>query len=110
MEARAGRRVAIRYFDGCTNWRTAYARLNDVLRETGHEDFTVDLERIDTLEDAERLRFLGSPTILFDGEDPFAIGPAGGYGLSCRVYGTPEGPAGSPTKDQFREVVATLDR
>jgi hypothetical protein len=111
MEARASRssRVVIRYFDGCQNWRTTYQRLNEVLADAGYEDITVALELIEAPEDAERLRFLGSPTILLDGEDPFEGNVAGGYGLSCRVYSTPDGPAGSPTKDQLREVLATLN-
>jgi hypothetical protein len=57
------------------------------------------LERVETAEDAERLRFIGSPTILVDGRDPFA-GVAAPFGLTCRVYRTPEGLAGSPTLDQ----------
>src|SRR3546814_7368074 len=32
------------------------------------------LERVESPEDAERLRFVGSPTILIDGRDPFGGG------------------------------------
>lgn len=49
-------RVALRYFDGCPNWRTAYQRLNEVLAETGYEEITVALELVETPEEAERLR------------------------------------------------------
>jgi hypothetical protein len=59
------------------------------------------LERVETAEEAERLRFIGSPTILVDGRDPFA-GAEAAFGLTCRVYQTPEGLAGSPTPDQLR--------
>jgi hypothetical protein len=76
-----------------------------VLDELGHEDVRVALERVETPEDAERLRFTGSPTILLDGEDPFAAEADGGFGLSCRVFSTPEGPAGSPTREQLAEVL-----
>jgi hypothetical protein len=100
-------RVAIRFFDGCPHWRTAYERMNEVSAEDGYEDVTLALETVESPEDAERLRFIGSPTILLDGEDPFAPDAAGGYGLSCRLYSTPEGPDGSPTIEQFREA---LDR
>jgi len=107
MEARAvWPRVAIRYFDGCPNWRTTYQRVNEVLAALGFQDAKVALERVETAEDAERLRFIGSPTILFEGEDPFAADTDAGYGLSCRVFSTPEGPAGSPTKEQLAEVLA----
>jgi hypothetical protein len=30
------------------------------------------LERVETAEETERLRFIGSPTLLMEGRDPFA--------------------------------------
>src|SRR5438874_2114990 len=65
-------RVTLRYFDGCPNWGTAYQRLNEALAETGFDELTVALELVETPEEAERLRFAGSPTILLDGDDAFA--------------------------------------
>lgn len=47
------------------------------------------LERVETAEDAERLPFIDSPTILVNGWDPFAGAEA--FGLTYRVYQTPEG-------------------
>jgi hypothetical protein len=76
-EAAASFRVAIRYFDGCSHWRTMYQRLNAALGRVGHVANRVELERVETPEDAERLRFVGSPTLLLDGEDPFAPGRCG---------------------------------
>ena len=55
-------------------------------------------------EDAVRLGFRGSPTILIDGTDPF---PADGNpGLACRLYRTEHGMQGAPTVDQLVEVLA----
>jgi hypothetical protein len=104
-EATARRGVTLQYFDGCPHWRTAYERVNEVLGDMGEDDISVALERVESPEDAERLRFVGSPTILVNGEDPFVRESTGGYGLSCRVYQTPEGSAASPTKEQLREVL-----
>ena len=42
---------------------------------------------------------------LVNGVDPFATDADPVGGLSCRVYQTPGGPAGSPTLDQLREVL-----
>ena len=66
MEEAAARsvRVTLRYFDGCPHWRLVYDRLRQVLREEGLFDIETVLERVGTPEDAERLRFVGSPTIL----------------------------------------------
>jgi hypothetical protein len=106
MEEAAARslRVTLRYFDGCPHWRTLYDRLRQVLREEGLLDVEPVLELVETAEDAERLRFRGSPTILIEGRDPFG-GAEEGFGLLCRVYMTLDGLAGSPTPDQLRAAM-----
>ena len=106
MEEAAARpvRVTLRYFDGCPHWRIAHDRLRQVLREEGLLDVEPLLEPVVSPEDAERLRFVGSPTILIDGRDPFG-GPEDNFGMSCRVYPTPDGLAGSPTLDQLRAAL-----
>lgn len=81
-------------------------RANAVASDLGHGSLGVSLALVESDEDAERVRFVGSPTLLLDGRDPFEEEATGGYGLSCRIYRTPEGPAGSPTKEQLREVLA----
>lgn len=64
MEEAAARRlrVTLPYFDGCPNWRTTYEQLRQVLSEEGLDDVEPVLERVETAEDAERIRFIGSPT------------------------------------------------
>jgi hypothetical protein len=78
-------------------------RLREALRAEGLANIEPILERVATPEDAERLRFVGSPTVLVDGHDPFADG--GAFGLSCRVYPTLDGLAGAPTVEQLREAL-----
>lgn len=107
MEEEAARPVTtitVRYFDGCPNWHTAHDRLRAVLREAGMTDVEPVLELVETPEDAERLGFAGSPTILVDGVDPFAEDDTT-FGMTCRVYRTPDGLAGSPTADQLRAAL-----
>lgn len=93
--------VTLRYFDGCPNWEVADRRLRSLADELG---FTLDYEKVESPEDAERLGFAGSPTVLVDGADPFATGDEP-TGLACRVYATPEGPQGSPTFKQLRDAL-----
>ena len=57
-----------------------------------------------TPEEAEAVRFRGSPTILVNGQDPFAD-PDAPVGLSCRVYRTDAGLAGAPTVEQLLTVL-----
>lgn len=96
--------VTLRYFDGCPNWLTLDARLREVLDATGHTDVEVDHEKVETPQDAERLAFVGSPTVLVDGHDPF-LTPGAPVGLACRIYPTPEGLRGSPTVAQLTEIL-----
>ncbi len=93
--------VTLRYFDGCPNWEVADRRLRSLAAEPG---FELVHEVVDTPEEAERLGFAGSPTVLVDGVDPFTTGDEP-TGLACRVYATPDGPQGSPTLDQLRDVL-----
>nr|MBA2601692.1 thioredoxin family protein [Actinomycetota bacterium] len=91
--------ITLRYFDGCPNWEVARRRLQEAI---GLVDFATDvqLERIQTAEDADRVSFRGSPTILIDGRDVFAD-PSAPTGLSCRVYRTEIGMEGSPSVSQL---------
>ncbi len=95
--------VTLLYFEDCPNWLVANERLETLLAE--HRGMSITRRVVDTPEEAERTRFRGSPSILINGIDPFAD-PDDPVGLSCRVYQTPDGPAGSPTLDQLRNVLA----
>ncbi len=102
----SGMDVRLRYFDGCPNWRTAEARLREVLDSSGAgAGVGITLERVESDEEAQVLRFQGSPTILLDGSDPFPAEESG-FGLTCRVYRTEAGFEGSPSLAQLRMAVA----
>lgn len=96
-------RAELQYFEGCPHWQTADHRLRQAAADQG---LTVEHRVITTSAEAEAAQFRGSPTILIDGVDPFARGDEP-VGLSCRLYQTPDGPAGSPTVSQLDAV---LDR
>lgn len=97
----AARRVRLVYFDACPNWSTADRRLRTLAEELG---FELELRPVSSPDEVESAGLRGSPTILVDGRDPFAAAGAP-LSLSCRVYSTPAGPAGSPTTEQLREVL-----
>lgn len=96
--------IRLRYFDGCPGWELALERLREALRETGHGQEEVVLERLESPEQAEALGFTGSPTILIDGADPFAEAAAP-VGLTCRVYGSEHGFEPAPSPGQIREAL-----
>ncbi len=88
--------VTLLFFKGCTNWREAHTRLQQALHEVGAPEITVTLRRVDSPAEAEEVSFRGSPTVLINGEDPFAD-PSAPVGLSCRVYRTANGVVGLPS-------------
>lgn len=94
--------IALLYFDGCPNWKVIDQRLTEIAAE--RPDIVVTRHQVDTIEEAERVGFHGSPSILVNGVDAFAAGDAG-IGLACRVYTTPDGPAGAPTLEQLRAAI-----
>ena len=95
--------VTLLYFDGCPHWEVADAHLRTALHRLGRSE-DIARRKVDTLEEAQAVGFAGSPSILVDGRDPFADSdtPAS---MSCRIYRTPDGLAGSPTVDQLVEVL-----
>ena len=96
--------ITLQYFDGCPNWKVADERLTALVE--GNPGMVVTRHIVDTAEEAERVGFRGSPSILIDGIDPFAR--AGDpIGLSCRRYLTPDGYAGTPTVEQLKTVLLT---
>lgn len=98
--------VTLLYFDDCPNWRVADGHL--VTLATERSDLTITRHIVDTPDEAERTEFRGSPSVLLNGTDAFAD-PDAPVGLSCRIYQTPGGLAGSPTLEQLREAIAHID-
>jgi hypothetical protein len=101
-------RVEILYFDGCPNHEPALALAERVDRELG-TNADVRLVRVPDQATAERVRFLGSPTIRVDGidVDPHAEERTE-YALSCRVFATEHGPAGQPDERWIRSALARV--
>lgn len=95
--------ITLQYFDGCPNWKTTDAHLTTLIAEH-RVDATIRYQLIDTPEAAEQHNFRGSPTVLINDVDPFTD-PDAPVGLSCRIYQTEHGPAGSPTLHQLEQAI-----
>jgi hypothetical protein len=79
------------FWEDCPSHPEARRLLQEAMAEAGVDAPVKELEVL-TDEDAERLRFPGSPTIRVNGED---VDPAGaaqmGTALTCRVYRLDDG-------------------
>jgi hypothetical protein len=78
------------YDEDCPSHEDALARLRDVL-SAENVVTPITVIEVASVEQAEQLRFVGSPTIRIDGRDidpPPASTP---YRLACRAYCQPDG-------------------
>jgi hypothetical protein len=102
----SAKQVIVLYFEGCPNWQLAADRLREAVVAAGLSgQVEVTYQTVETPEDAERVAFRGSPTILVDGRDPWAD-DGGSFGLSCRIYCTETGSEGSPSVAQLTRALA----
>lgn len=103
-------RVEILYFSGCPNHAPAVECVREVLaqEETPAEMIEVEVKDLAT---AQRIGFLGSPTIRIDGQD---VEPAARAeqmsGLSCRTYMDRGRRAGVPPPEWIRAAVREAKR
>src|SRR5438105_15400714 len=78
--------VEILWWEGCPSTDRALADVRRLLAELGLGEVDVRLRAIQTEAQAKEADFVGSPTILIDGVDPFPAVPYEDFGLSCRIY------------------------
>jgi len=97
--------VELLFWEGCPSHPQALANLREAMHELGLDPTAVLVREIHDHADAERERFVGSPTIRIDGSD---IKPVEGepYSLSCRVYHRRDGRiSATPDPADVREAL-----
>ncbi len=103
-------RVEILYFSGCPNHGPAVDCVRQVLTEEETPAEMVEVEVKDAVT-AQRIGFLGSPTVRVDGQD---VEPAAraerAFGLSCRTYIDGGRRAGVPPPEWIRAAVREAKR
>jgi hypothetical protein len=103
-------RVEILYFSGCPNHPPAVDCVREVLAQEDTQAEMVEVEVTDVAT-AQRIGFLGSPTIRVDGKD---VEPAAraerAFGLSCRTYIDGGRRGGVPPPEWIRAAVREAKR
>jgi hypothetical protein len=82
--------ITFLYYADCPSHDEALQRLRRVMREEGI-GAEVTIIRVETEEQAQRLRFVGSPTIRIEGRDIVPPPDDARYGLACRAYELEDG-------------------
>jgi hypothetical protein len=92
--------IEVLYFDDCPNHQPTVERIKSVLHEEGCEAKVQEV-LVPDVETAQRVHFLGSPTVRVNGID---IEPAaqnrGDFGLMCRRY-----TGGVPSQELIRAAI-----
>ncbi len=92
-------KLDFQYFEGCPNHKKMSGNLKEAIK--GLED-KIDLKEI-LVEDevtAKRVGFIGSPTLLINGEDIVGASVPENPQLACRFY-----PGGVPSAELIREKI-----
>lgn len=99
-------KIELFYWEGCPSYPEARQLLDDLLAERG-VDAEVELREVRTDEEAEALRFPGSPTIRVDGHDVDPRGAGSRPALACRIYHLPDGRVSPiPSREQIEGALA----
>ena len=92
-------KAQVLFIDDCPHLQTVVDRLREASR-VAEADLAIEQRRVTDTDDAQRLSFGGSPSILLDGWDPFPFPQVGA--LACRLYASPDGGlAGAPSVEQL---------
>ena len=88
-------KIEIQYFTGCPN---SQKMIDSVRKAVELITFNINYKEtlVETPEEANRLRFRGSPTLLINGKDFEGLPEPDQGNLSCRYY-----PNGLPTSEQI---------
>jgi hypothetical protein len=97
--------ITFLYYEDCPSHDVALDRLRQVTDEEGL-DAEVEIIKVETEEQAHRLRFIGSPTIRIDGQDIDPPPPDAQYALTCRAYHLEDGRISPlPSLDMIRRAL-----
>jgi hypothetical protein len=98
-------RVEILYFSGCPNRAPAVDRVCEVLDQEGMPADVIEIEVKDEAA-AQRVGFLGSPTIRVDGQDVEpSVRSFRAFGLMCRTYINGDQRTGVPPSEWIRAAL-----
>ena len=97
-------KVSLLYSDGCPDWEQTLADVRNVLAEY-HVDADVELIKVSSQQQAEKMEFLGSPTVRVEGMDVEPDILESGFNLECRLYWIDEDPVDRPPKEWIAAAV-----
>jgi len=101
--------MAILTFEGCPNAQPTFQLVLQTARELGL-DAKIKQISVNDQDEAEKLHFLGSPTVQINGCDVEVSRRLDAASFSCRVYRTPFGNRGVPPNEMIVEAIHEAQR
>jgi hypothetical protein len=98
--------IEVLWWDGCPSTEPALGDLRRVLAELGLDGARIRITEVRTDDEARSMQFVGSPTILIDGEDPLPAASEEPFGLTCRIYRRRDGRiSATPDPEDLRRAL-----
>lgn len=96
------------YYEECPSHEDALERLRKVLKERGIEA-DLSVIKVETEQQAQDLKFVGSPTIRIEGRDIDPPAAKAHYGLTCRAFRLENGRISPlPSEAMIREALQSV--
>lgn len=93
------------YFEDCPSHDKALERLHEIMHQEGI-DANIEIIKVETDEQAQKWRFIGSPTIRINDKDIDLVPEDTQYMLSCRIYHWDDGRISPlPSPDMIRNAL-----
>ncbi|WP_297888387.1 alkylmercury lyase [Sulfurihydrogenibium sp.] len=100
--------VEFQYFEGCPNAKETLDNLLSLVSEGFLKHEEIKIVKITSVDDAEKLNFQGSPSILYNGIDIYTLEKPLGFAYNCRTYFINEKLTGVLTKEFIKERIQKL--
>lgn len=95
------------YFEGCPSYKQALDYLKEIIDEEKLDAY-IELVLVESPEDAQKVGFQGSPSIIIDGID--LEDKNDGFSFNCRLYDIDGELTGIPSKEFIRKKILKQEK
>lgn len=100
--------VEFQYFEGCPNAKETLNNLLSLVEEGFLKKDEIKIIKIESPDDAQKLNFQDSPSILYNGVDIYTLEKPSSYAYNCRTYFIDGKLTGVLSKEFIKERIEKL--
>lgn len=102
------KKIEFLYFNGCPNSQPTFDNLIESLKDLDSKDINVERIEVNNLEEAQKFKFLGSPSIYVNGIDLYTLKKPDKFNYACRTFNINNKKTGILTKEFIKERLKNL--